>query len=130
MKQVIIFTLLLSLSVGSFSQAIEPTQPTTKSEYLKKSRTQRTVGFIMLGAGAVTLISISGGNTNLNSVGTLAILGGGLVVGSIPLFIAAGKNKRRYKNATAFFQFEESHSIVQRSIQTKKIPAVALKISL
>ena len=112
------------------SISISLTAQTTKAEYLKKSRTQRTIGFVMLGAGSAILIGVSGGNTDLNSVGTFVVVGAGLVIGSIPLFIAAGKNKRRYKNATASFMLEETRSISQRSINTKYIPAVGVKISL
>lgn len=130
MLKIITTALLLLFSVISYSQNTAPSNQFTKEEYLKKSRTQKTIGFVMLGAGAATLIAISSGNTDLNSIGTFVVLGSGLVVGSIPLFIAAGRNKRKSKNATAYFKFETTQLIQMSAIRTNTIPAVAIKIRL
>ena len=129
MKKLIAVLLLLIFSENSFAQNTEPSPPITKADYLKKSRSNRIGGFVLLGAGAITLISISGGNTDLSSLGILVALGGGAVIGSVPLFIAAGKNKRKYNNATASFMFEKTQSITQQSIHQSYIPAVGVMIN-
>jgi hypothetical protein len=58
MKKIIVFALLLILSTVSFSQQTEPKAPLTRADYLKKSKTQKIVGFVFLGAGAITFISV------------------------------------------------------------------------
>lgn len=54
MKNIICFLTLLLLVLRLFSQTPEP----SKDYYLKKSKTQKTVGWVMLGGGvAMTTIS-------------------------------------------------------------------------
>ncbi len=130
MKKIISIAFLLIFSANSFSQNTEPSIQLTKEDYLRKSRTQKTIGFLMLGGGAATLIAISSGNTDLNSLGTLVVLGSGLVVGSIPLFIAAGKNKRKSKNTTAYLKVEQTQALSLRTINFYSIPALAIKVNL
>jgi hypothetical protein len=64
MKKVIISMIFLIFSATSFCQEKQPSQSSTQDEYLKKSKTQKIVGFVLLGAGAITLIIESGGNTD------------------------------------------------------------------
>lgn len=130
MKKIFTITLLLIFSVASYSQNTELSNQLTKEDYLKKSKTQKTIGFVMLGGGAATLIAISSGNSDLNSLGTLVVLGSGLVVGSIPLFIAAGRNKRKAKNVTTYFKFENTQFLKRTEISFQKIPSFAIKINL
>jgi hypothetical protein len=130
MKKITICLLLVILSATSFCQQTEPSQPMTRNEYLKKSKTQKVLGFVFLGAGAITLISVSGGNTDFNTLGTLVVIGGVLTLTSIPLFIAAGRNKRKAKNATAFFKFEQTKTIQQTQISFRSFPAISLKLNL
>lgn len=130
MKKITICLLLVILSVTSFCQQTEPSQPMTRDEYLKKSKTQKVLGFVFLGAGAITLISVSGGNTDFNTLGTLVVVGGVLTLTSIPLFIASGRNKRKAKNAAAFFKFEQTKTIQQAQISFHSFPAISLKLNL
>ncbi|MDQ6755796.1 MAG: hypothetical protein M3004_02565 [Bacteroidota bacterium] len=116
MKKIIIICLLFlcgnSLIINAQMQNTTtngntPNNLLTHEEYLTKSKNQKLFGFIFLGAGVTTLAIISAGNTDLNAVGPLAIVGGAAALGSIPLFIAAGKNKRKaelvVKNEKVFF---------------------------
>jgi len=133
MKRIMICAMLLILAATSFSQTTEPTTPSTpltSADYLKKSKAQKTFGFILLGVGAVTLVSISGGNTDLNSVGTLAGIGVASALGSIPLFIASGRNKRKAKNASVSFKLEKIPAYQQAGISSGLLPAVAIKLKL
>lgn len=85
-----------------------------QTDYLKKSREQKTGAILLLGGGVglmVASMATAASNTNgtLNLWGVSAppsaekknagvglfIAGGVAAMGSIPLFIAAGKNKRR-----------------------------------
>jgi uncharacterized membrane protein YebE (DUF533 family) len=90
--------------------------PLSAAQYLKKSKSQKTAAFILLGAGAVAFIVVSPGNLSFEASGNLIVAGGLAALGSIPLFIASGKNKRKSRNATVFlFKIESAPVLVQRS---------------
>ncbi len=70
--------------------------------YLKKHKTQKTIGWICLGSGAVMILgglainsSQGWGEGNQNNGLWLSYLGAGVVLTSVPLFISAGSNKRK-----------------------------------
>jgi hypothetical protein len=130
MKKVAICTLLLILSFTSFCQDTQPSTPLTREDYLKKSKTQKVLGFVFLGAGAITLISVSGGNTDLGTAGVLIVAGGLATLTSIPLFIASGKNKRKAKDASLSFKFEKIQTIQPAGISFHASPVISLKINL
>jgi hypothetical protein len=114
MKKIILFSMLLSLSVTSYSQQTNPSTALTKQDYLQKSKNQKTAAWVLVGGGAVLIVT--GGIVWANQInkkaetdpfGALAdayttttgdwISVAGIVAaaGSIPLFIAASKNKRK-----------------------------------
>ena len=128
MKKSIICTMLLIFSITTFCQDIPPASPMTQQDYLKKSKTQKTIGFVLIGVGAATLIAISGGNTDLGTVGPLAVIGTVCILTSIPVFIASGKNKRRAKNASLSFNFEKLRFIQPARISFPAVPGIALKL--
>lgn len=130
MKKVTICTMLLIFSASSFCQQNQPSKPLTSEEYIKKSKTQKIVGFVFLGVGAITLISVSGGNTDLNSLGALVVVGGLSTLASIPLFIASGRNKRKAKNASISFNFEKIQFIQQSQLRFHSVPAISIKLNL
>jgi hypothetical protein len=130
MKKIIAFSLLLILFASSFSQEAQPAAPLTRADYLKKSKTQKTVAFIFLGAGALTIISVSGGNTDFNTLGPLVVLGSVLTLSSIPLFIASGRNKRKAANASLGIKFEKKPMMQQTAISFQSLPALSFKLRL
>lgn len=130
MKRITVFALLLMLSTTSFSQETQPSTPLTRADYLKKSKTQKTIGFIFLGAGALTFISVSGGNTDFGTLGPVVVLGAVLTLSSIPLFIASGRNKRKAKNASLGFKFEENQMMQQTAANFHSLPALSFKLNL
>ena len=66
-----------------------------------------------------------------NNTGTIiAIAGGCMMVGTIPLFIASAKNKRKANAATTFFKMETVPVIKQHSFVQHTFPAVSIKINL
>lgn len=135
MKKIIFVTLIL-LSAGYVTNAqnITPGQPVVKtdlinpvnffengrynhvpsneeaSDYLLKSRNQKTGAFILMGLGCAAVITgiiiesknsvdnlystIVDESTN-NSGAIIAGAGAGLILGSIPLFIASSRNKKK-----------------------------------
>lgn len=75
-----------------------------KKYYSQKSKSQKTVGWVLIGAGAlISAISVATAynDLDLNNPNSLDgnvvgfTIGGTFMVGSIPLFIASTKNKKR-----------------------------------
>ncbi len=131
MKRITICMMLLLFSASTFGQdTIAVKQTLTRAEYLSKSKTEKVFAFILLGAGATTLLLLSKGNTDLGSIGVLVVVGGLATLASIPLFISSAKNKRRAKNAAASFKFERIPTLEQSGISFHSVPAISLKISL
>ena len=143
MKQILL-CLLLSLAATSFAQDTDTTKHILATDYLKKSKNQKTAAWIMLIGGTVaTTIGIgvalgSGldcvfGDPNCGRNQTLAdvlsITGSAAVLGSIPLFIAAGKNRRKAA-ASVSFKMENATNIYQYAVTNARYPAVAIQIRL
>lgn len=147
MKQILLF-LFLGLSATSFAQQADTTKHTPATDYLKKSKNQKTAGWILLGGGALMttigtvvvanditdeLVNIFDPNPPAKKNETLGsvLFYGGLVAvaGSIPLFIAAGKNRRKAA-ASVSFKMENATNIYQYAVTNARYPAVALQIRL
>lgn len=139
MKKVIFFLTLLLLAVKSFSQS----QTFSKDYYLKKSKTQKTIGWVMLGGGvAMTTVGIVIKNkqsnddpfnslNNLDKIGKSVVLIGvgiGTALGSIPFFISSAKNAR--KAATISFNNQRVLFPQQNIFVLKSQPTLTLKIQL
>ncbi|GAB4093606.1 hypothetical protein [Flaviaesturariibacter terrae] len=101
---------LLLVSSNLFGQQVPDNEPESQQGsrdwYLKRGKTQKTVAWIMAGAGVLTSVigaassvsefDLSGRDKDRLSGGELAFFAGaGLAVGSIPFFIAAGRNRRK-----------------------------------
>jgi hypothetical protein len=146
MKQALIFFLLISVVVNGFGQQTTPTSTTIQSDYLKKSKKQKTAAWILLGGGAALFIVgavIPKGeeqwdtyygfpikdNKNDGIKGLLYLTGTLSMIGSIPLFIASGKNKRRAMSVSADLQMQNSKVIQRASLANKSYPAVAVKLN-
>jgi len=107
MKKTIICAMLLVLATVSFSQQTNPKQPLRHDDYLIKSKSQKIIAFVLLGAGVTTLAIISKGNTSFDVAGTLAVAGILSTLGSIPLFLASARNKRKAQAASVYFKLEK-----------------------
>jgi len=130
MKKITICTMLLIITVTTFCQQTEPRAPLTREDYLKKSKSQKIAGFIFLGAGAIIFASLSGGNTDFDTLGALVVLGGISTLASIPLFIASGRNKRKARDASASLNFEKIQTIQQVGMSFHSSPAISIKLNL
>jgi len=146
MKKIIVCCLVLSVTLCGYSQQIDPTPTLTKQDYLKKSKQQRTTGWIMAGGGiGIALLSLSSATNPDNWLipGILPdpanedrfkkgsgffLLGSAIVLGSVPLFIAAGKNKR--KAAQLSVSTQNIRQLYTNRFASKAIPSLQLKIAL
>jgi hypothetical protein len=110
----------------------------TGEYYLQKSKNQKTAAWIMLGGGiALSVVGIVGVSANYNlfeetstedTYAAITLIGTGLALGSIPLFIASGRNHR--KAATLSFKNQRICIPQQNSFVFKSQPAVSLVIPL
>ena len=138
MKNIFILCLILASAGKTFSQAdtTTPYQP-IKADYLKKSKTQKTVAWVLLGAGtAMTIggviaarngVDDSDPNETLN--GAALIVGGiALDITSIPFFIASSKNKQRALTVT--LRNEPVPTLVHGGVLPARMPSINLIVKL
>lgn len=146
MKAIVTITCLWLLTQTVVAQSAD--QPVlSKADYLKKSKNQSTAAWILVGGGAAmvsvgTIIGITDGAKALGSIFSgeteepsnagpiLFYTGAAAMLGSIPLFIASSRNKRKANSMSAFFKME-NRPLLQRSSFTKaSYPALTFKIKL
>jgi hypothetical protein len=135
MKKIILFAMLLIMSASSFGQQTNSHPALNKQDYLQKSKNQKTIAWVMLGGGAaLILLGDLIGNSNessFNDAGTgvvIAGVGALSMLGSIPLFIASGKNKRKAMSMS--FKNEMIPQLHNSSFVNRSLPSLSLKISL
>lgn len=123
---------------SSFKYTIFSDTALSKAAYLKKSKTQKTIGWALLGGG-VTMVVVGGGlfvnnfelfsRDNDDAAGAGAVLflcGAGCTLGSIPFFISAAHNS---KNAARISMGGREIVIPQQNSFTVKMqPAVSLTV--
>jgi hypothetical protein len=133
MKHITICTILLILSIASFSQS----PILTKEDYLRKSKNQKTTAWIMLGGGnAMSVVGLSlfnfagsaDGEVNNTPATVLFFTGVAAMFGSIPFFHAAKKN--RNKAISVSFENQPLPQLQKNSLAYKAIPSLSLKFSL
>ncbi len=118
-------------------------QPKAKDYFLKRSKNQKTAAWIMLIGGTVTTavgaaVSVSGGldrafgdpsaDKNQTLADILSYTGSAAMLGSIPLFIAAGKNKKKGMSLSVGGQL--APEIIKTNLAYKTVPSIILKIGL
>ena len=142
MKKITICLLLTAMAYFSFSQQTSSTASKVETDYLKKSKTQKTIAWILLGGGAtfiLTGIIIPKGDIiregawgneyeNDGIKSTFGVTGFLCVAGSIPFFIASKKNNKRAMSVS--FKNETAPLIQKSSFVYRPVPSVAFKIAL
>jgi hypothetical protein len=146
MRKLIVLTLLLAFAMVSFSQQIPAL---TQSDYLKKSKNKKKIGWILLGGGATlaaTAAIIPKGEyeglepclygfscesyKNDDIIGGLAVSGTLSMLGSIPFFLSSRKNKRRANAVSASFKTENTSIARGYNLVRINYPALSLKLDL
>jgi len=142
MKKIIFFTTLLIIATATFSQQTNPSPVLTKENYLLKSKKQKILARILLGGGAAFAITgmiipkgeivhegfLGNDYKNDGIKGTFKLAGILSMAGSIPLFIASSKNKK--KAASLSFKNEPFPQIQRNNFVNRNISTLSLKISL
>jgi len=135
MKKVIIFYLLLTFTISSFSQQTKSSPTLTQQDYLQKSKKQKTTAWVLLGGGvavaaAASILDVSGDWTKSETPYLVAIgVGGASMLGSIPLFIASARNKRKGMNASTSFQIRKSPVPTNTGLALHSTPTISLKLN-
>ena len=143
MKKIMVYFLLLALPVTSFCQKTNDSVPVIKTDYLTKSKNQKTAAWVLLGSGSVLMTTgvvlaapkelenILGAQENDYTVENILLITGiAATIGSIPLFIASKKNKKKAMNMTTSIKIEKATIIERQSFVQSSYPAIALKINL
>lgn len=143
MKKATCVLLLLAITFSGLTQST-----LSKEEYLKKSKKQKTAAFVLLGGGAAltvtgTAIAASRVYNEIGSIitegenddtyvagGIMVATGLAAMVGSVPLFIASGRNKRKAAKITAAIKLENRQLLLGQFISMRSYPAASVKISL
>lgn len=105
--------------------------------YLKKSKNQKSGAWILLGGG----IALMGAGfligdrkeSTFDDAATGVVIGGiGFLstIGSIPLFIASSKNKKRGMSTSGFLKLENTYVLKQNDISHLTFPAAGIQIKL
>ena len=149
MKKIIVLTWLLAFASTSFGQQPSASKPLlTQTDYLKKSKNQKSAGFILSGAGAGLIIAsflipkgaLESGiciglycdekykNDGIKSA--FLIAGTVTALSSIPLFIVSGKNRKKANAAAVFIDMKNVPVLQQTMISNQSYPVLELKISL
>lgn len=136
MKKNLCLSFLLITAIQCFAQQDPPTPPV---DYLQKSKKQRTAAKVMLGAGtAMALISIlvvtddvvgilePGDKENASLADVLGFGGLAVAAGSIPLFIASGRNKRKAMNLS--FNSQKILIPQRNNWSTLAVPSIKITI--
>lgn len=130
MKKIMIYFLMFAFPSTSFCQKSNDSVPVVKTDYLAKSKSQKTAAFILLGIGVTTLTIAAVGDLDLDALGAVVVVGGVATVASIPLFIASGKNKRKAMKTSALMKMEKATIFERQSFVQSSYPALAFKINL
>lgn len=128
MNKATLTAVFIIFSLTCFSQETKPVNPPlTKQEYMKKSKTNKIAAWILLGVGATCFAIVAPGNTDFDNLGTIVVIGGISVLTSIPLFIAAAKNKKRALNASAFFKIQKIPALPNMAYAN--MPALSVRLN-
>ena len=133
MKQLIISLLLIIFAGNSFAQQTTTLPSQAKNDYLQKSKSQKTAAWIMLGGGialAVAGTAVTASDWESTGGPAMMVIGAACVVGSIPLFIAAGKNKKKGLAASASLKIVKMPVDQQTVFVRRAYPALSIKMDL
>jgi len=135
---------LSTIALSIFGQSI----PSIQTDYLQKSKNQKTAAFVLLSGGAVlavvgTAIGVNSWGDEIVSIidegeddksyvaaGIMMVTGLAAMVGSVPLFIASSRNKKKAHAASASIKLETIPVVYRQGINKLPYPAACIRINL
>ena len=130
MRKSIVCILVFFISFTAFSQLDTTKRLVTKQDYLRISKSQKTSGFIFLGLGATMIAIAAPGNVSFDVLPVLAIGGSASILASVPLFLAAGRNKRKAMRLSAHLGWSSYPRPTYTKSNGQPLPALSVKIGL
>jgi len=133
MKKLILSSLIVIFGISLFGQQL------SKQDYLNKSKTQKTWGYVLTGGGSalvlagVVLLAANPSFVPSETIGPIMILGGtGAIVEGIILFSASNKNERKGNemNMTYNFKLEIAKTVQPMQEVNQLYPALSIRIKL
>ena len=148
MKKHLLAVMSILVCIAASAQPTATKTPSVKTDYLKKSKSQKTAAWILLGSG-VALVSTGFVIGMTEAVGDLTCIlllceeqqssntgeiffytGLASMGGSIPLFIASSKNKRKAEQVAVLLKMEKSTCFQYQLFKQISYLALSVKISL
>jgi hypothetical protein len=149
MRVIISILPLILLSFGSIAQdsTIALIQP-TRADYLHKSNSNKTAGWILVTAGAAGLLgtaladlgeSVRADATTVFTLGFVQpepkrsytvpyLISLGVGLASIPFFTAAARNKQLANNVTSIIKLEKAELVANGNTSSVQFAAVGIKV--
>jgi hypothetical protein len=144
MRSTILIPILLILFAAASAQQTTTVSPAlTKTDYLKKSKNQKTTGIVLLTTGSVmatvglamTLSNVSGifdpndpPRHNSSTADILGYSGLAIAAASIPFFVASSKNKKKA------YSLSLKNDLVPRIYEKRffyhSVPSISISITL
>ncbi|MBX2933046.1 MAG: hypothetical protein KF825_02305 [Ferruginibacter sp.] len=145
MNKIILSLCIICFSTTAFSQTETDSIPVTKEDYLKKSKNQKTAAWILLGTGVVLDIAgiVTTGNNADKELGNLFsskqsvnhtgeyilyITGTAALAGSLTLFIAAKRNKKKALSTSFEINNQQLQQLKNNSLYTFNYPVLTFKL--
>jgi hypothetical protein len=150
MRVIISIAFVILAWFGSIAQdsTIALNQP-TKADYLHKSKSNKTAGWILVTAGTAGLFgtalsdlgeSVRDDATTVFSLGLVQpepkrsytvpyLISLGVGLASIPFFTAAARNKRLANNMTSSFKVEKAELLANGKTSTVQFAAIGIKMT-
>ncbi len=135
MRNILICTMLIFYSTSSFCQQTDLSQPLTKQDHLQKSKKQKTAAWVLLGGGTavavgVAILDVSSDWTKSETPYLVAISAGcASMLGSIPLFIASRRSKKRAMNVFTNFDIRQTPVPTNTRLALYSTPTLSLKLN-
>lgn len=136
MKKILISMIMLFILQQTFSQYKDTVRLPLTPDFDLKSKNQKNAGWVLLGTGtALVTAGLLIGNRNASTFDDAAIgvvLGGlGVIsaLGSIPLFLASGRNHRRAIGSVQL-RLQACPSVGRSQTQSNLYPAAYFRIGL
>lgn len=147
MRTTMISTLFFLLALSCTGQDSVLKKSLTKDSYLKRTKDQRTGGFVLCAAGVggllvtaiadagrraggafVTIITLGSYEPEYQSYTGTYLVSGACFIGGLYLYSASSKNKRKAKAASLTIGLEETEMLKNKAFHKRSFPAVGLRV--
>jgi len=138
MKKATVIFFLILFTTTSFCQQEPIKAKTTSADFLKKSKAQKTFAWVLAGTSVISygkafadmLDEDIFSDEYQHSYGLSLGIGTASLAGSIILFVASGKNKRKARAASAFIDMQRMPVLQGTFVINQSFPVIGVKIKI